>query len=114
MSGYSEQELLAMSISDVEAQEIPSEVARIRSIMARGEDRFENRHRRKDGSIFPVELSAQSKTSHGGQMIAFLGDVTERKQAEIALRKSGLQVRRFGVVRRSPLGFSSDADLCGN
>jgi hypothetical protein len=44
-------------------------------------------------------------------MIAFLGDITERKQAEIALRESGLQVRRFGVVRRSPLGFSSDADL---
>jgi PAS domain S-box-containing protein len=66
MSGYSEQELLAMSISDVEAQEISEVVALIRSIMARGEDRFESRHRRKDGSIFPVEVSAQYKTSDGG------------------------------------------------
>jgi two-component system sensor histidine kinase UhpB len=61
--------------------------------MARGEDRFESRHRRKDGSIFPVEVSAQYKTPDGGQMIAFLRDITERKQAEIALRESGVQLQ---------------------
>ena len=96
MSGYSEQELLAMSISDVEAQEIPSEVvARIRSIMARGEERFESRHRRKDGSIFPVEVSAQYKTPDGGQMIAFLRDITERKQADEALREHADRLRQL-------------------
>jgi two-component system sensor histidine kinase UhpB len=96
MSDYSEQELLAMSISDVEAQEIPSEVvAHIRSIMARGEDRFESRYRRKDGSIFPVEVSAQYKTSDGGQIVAFLRDVTERVRVENALRESTDRLRRL-------------------
>jgi PAS domain S-box-containing protein len=94
MSAYSERELLAMSISDVEAQEVPSEVvAHIRRIMARGEDRFESRHRRKDGRIFPVEVSAQYRTPDGGQMVAFLRDITERKQAENVLRDSGIQLQ---------------------
>jgi PAS domain S-box-containing protein len=94
MSAYSEQELLAMSISDVEAQEIPSEVvAHIRRIMAQGEDRFESRHRRKDGRTFPVEVSAQYRTPDGGQMVAFLRDITERKQAENVLRDSGIQLQ---------------------
>jgi PAS domain S-box-containing protein len=106
MSAYSEQELLAMSISDVEAQEMPSEVvAHIRRIMARGEDRFESRHRRKDGSIFPVEVSAQYRTPDGGQMVAFLRDITERKQAENVLRDSGIQLqalaRRLVELRES-------------
>jgi PAS domain S-box-containing protein len=105
MSGYSEQELLALSISDVEAQEIPSEVvAHIRSIMARGEDCFESRHRRKDGSIFPVEVSAQYKTSDGGQIVAFLRDVTERKRAEEAVRE-GQELLRL-VLATLPVGVA--------
>ncbi len=102
MSGYSEQELLAMSISDVEAQEIPSEVvAHIRSIMVRGEDRFESRHRRKDGSIFPVEVSAQYRTPDGGQMVAFLRDITERKRVEMALQKNEQLLSETQVLGRT-------------
>src|SRR6266568_3294503 len=102
MSGYSEQELLAMSISDVEAQETPSEVvAHIRSIMVRGEDRFESRHRRKDGSIFPVEVSAQYRTPDGGQMVAFLRDITERKRVEMALQKNEQHLSETQVLGRT-------------
>jgi PAS domain S-box-containing protein len=60
MSGYSAQELLAMRIPDLEvAETAAATAARIQKIMAQGEDRFESRHRRKDGSILDVEVSVQ-------------------------------------------------------
>ncbi|HWR59878.1 MAG TPA: PAS domain S-box protein, partial [Thermodesulfovibrionales bacterium] len=77
MSGYSEQELLTMSIPDLECVETPSDIAaRIEKILKQGEDRFEGRHRRKDGSSFPVEVSAQYKPTRGGHMFAFMRDIT--------------------------------------
>ena len=57
MSGYSEPELLAMGVADLEAAEKAADTAtHLRKVMRRGEDRFESRHRRKDGSIFNVEI----------------------------------------------------------
>ncbi len=92
MSGYSAEELLAMRISDLEAEETASETAgHIRSIISRGEHRFESRHRRKDGSTLHVEISAQYKPGEGGRMATFVRDLIERKRAEELLRQSGEQ-----------------------
>ncbi len=86
MSGYSAPELLTMRIFDLEAAEDYDQTAkRIKKIMAQGEDRFESRHRRKDGSIFDVEISVQHRSDEGRQVV-FVRDITERKRAEEALR----------------------------
>jgi PAS domain S-box-containing protein len=62
MSGYSEQELLTMHTPDLEAVEAHADTAaHLQRVLARGEDRFETRHRRKDGSTFAVEISVQYK-----------------------------------------------------
>jgi PAS domain S-box-containing protein len=82
MSGYSEQELLTMHIPGLEAVETHADTAHLQRVMARGEDRFETRHRRKDDSTFAVEVSVQYKLAEGGRLIAFLRDITERKLAE--------------------------------
>ena len=88
MSGYSAQELLARRIPDLEADETDDQTAaHIQKTMAQGEDRFESRHRRKDGSIFDVEISVQYQAAKDGRMVAFLQDITERKRAEVALRQ---------------------------
>ncbi len=82
MSGYTEAELLTMSISDLEATEAPADTAaRMQRILAQRENRFESRHRRKGGSIFEVEVSAQYKPTEGGSIVAFLRDITGHKQA---------------------------------
>jgi len=94
MSGHSAQELLTMRIPDLEAAETADDtVAHIEKVMAQGEDRFESRHRRKDGSEFDVEVSAQYWPLEGGRFVAFLQDITERKQAERELRKSEAGLR---------------------
>ncbi len=89
MSGYTEQELLGMRIIDLESAETAAATAaHIQVIIAKGEDRFISKHCKKDGSMFDVEVSVQFKDVEGGRIIAFLQDITERKQAEESLRKS--------------------------
>jgi len=81
MSGYSQQELLAMNISDLEVIESESDTSsHMQRISLQVEDRFESRHRRKDGSIFDVEISVQYMPIEGGQFMAFLHDITENRK----------------------------------
>jgi PAS domain S-box-containing protein len=50
---------------------------------------FDLRHRRKDGSVFPVEVRIRSITMEGRSYgLALTRDMTERKKAEDALRES--------------------------
>jgi PAS domain S-box-containing protein len=94
MSGYSKQELLQRHVTDLESIETASETAtHIQKILTQGNDRFESRHRGKDGSIFEIEISVLYRPDKGGQMVAFLRDITARKRAEEALRNSERQYR---------------------
>ncbi|MBA4374511.1 MAG: hypothetical protein C0402_16800 [Thermodesulfovibrio sp.] len=82
MSGYSEKELLTLSVPILEAAESAGDItAHIQKIMTQGDDRFESRHRRKDGSIFDVEVSVKYQSVEGGWLVAFLRDITELKRA---------------------------------
>jgi PAS domain S-box-containing protein len=87
--GYSRDELLNMSIKDIEAIEKPEDVAeRIRKIEKIGCDSFESRHRRKDGGIVDVEISINYLAVGGGRTCVFIRDITERKRMEEELKNS--------------------------
>ena len=89
MSGYSRDELLHMYITDLDADENPTEtVERIREIAKRGTAFFETRHRRKDGTIFSIENSVTYVGKREGSVVCFCRDITERKQAEKALQEN--------------------------
>lgn len=89
MSGYSEQELLTMNVTELEADESDHDIAdRIRLLMERGEARFDSLHRRKDGTVFCVEVSVKYLQLDHGQCVFFLHDITDRKQSETALKES--------------------------
>jgi PAS domain S-box-containing protein len=89
MIGYTREELLKMAIKDIEAVEKPEEtMQRIKKVVEHGGDRFETKHRCKDGRIIDIEISVNYHNIDEGQMIVFVRDITERKKIEKALRES--------------------------
>ncbi|EMS77334.1 two-component system sensor histidine kinase NtrB [Desulfotignum phosphitoxidans] len=87
MTGYSRKELVGMTIGNLDTIEsFDITAARIERIVTNGSESFETRHRRKDGTTFPIEISATWMTSNGGRLICFGPDITERKQTENRIR----------------------------
>ena len=83
MTGYERHEIVGLSIPDLDEGEPPAETAaRIERIIANGHEIFVARHRRKDGSIFPVEISASYLESEGGQLFCFCRDITYQQKAQ--------------------------------
>jgi two-component system, sensor histidine kinase and response regulator len=59
MVGYTREELSTMSITDIAVEETAEQTAqRLKRFREQGYDRFESRHRRKDGTVIDVEVSA--------------------------------------------------------
>ena len=82
MSGYTVDELLTLDISTLDAVERPAMTkARIQRIITNGSELFSTLHKRKDGSIFPVEVSVTYINSDPGEFVCFCRDITERKLA---------------------------------
>ena len=99
MSGYSEQELLSMTIADLEIIESSADVAaHIEKIMTKGEDFFTSQHRRKDGSIFDVEVIGQYLHIEEGRIVVFTRDITERKQMEKELFHKQMLLEDMNVI----------------
>ncbi len=62
--------------------------------------------RRKDGTEFPVELSLASwRTAEGIFFTGILRDITERWEAELALRKAASEIR--DLYNNAPCGYHS-------
>jgi PAS domain S-box-containing protein len=88
--GYTRDELLGMTPIDFDADITPAALNEIMRKLRDGELlAFEARHRRKDGSVFPVEIRGQAFWE-GGQryFVSLARDMTDRKRTEEALRES--------------------------
>ena len=95
MTGYTRDELLELWIGDLEATESLAEMtSRMATIATVGFDRFDSRHRRKDGTFVDIEASV-SFWKETSQYICFARDITTHKQADRALQESEAKYRHL-------------------
>jgi PAS domain S-box-containing protein len=89
MLGYTSDEIMNLHVWDWENIARPEQMrGKLDSIGDAG-DHFETQHRRKDGSIFDVEISTNSGVISGKRLyFCVCRDITERKLIEKALRES--------------------------
>ena len=85
--GYSREELLTMNVQDIDPNVDTDAVVMVNEqLKESGSARFETMHRRKDGSIFPVEVNIGTIVLEETYLLNIVRDITERKQAEEVLR----------------------------
>lgn len=98
MLGYSREELLKLKVSDIQVT-MPDEASyREQAERVKKEGAFVVRggHRRKDGSVVPVEVNAKYVAQGGREyFVSVVRDITERKQFEEALQASEERFRQI-------------------
>jgi formate hydrogenlyase transcriptional activator len=96
--GYSRAELLALKVPDLQAPEVRGKVGTvIKGELGRHQDNpFEGLDVHRDGRRIPVEITNAAIEEDGKRLVlSIVRDVSERKQAEQALRQALLEVRRL-------------------
>ena len=95
--GYTRDELVGMTPLDFDPDLTPTMLEELGRRLDAGEMVvFESRHRRKDGSVFPVEVRGRPFWEGGRRFaVALARDITEHKRAEEPLRESE---RRFRTL----------------
>ncbi len=89
MLGYSMEELPSLRTWDFEANLSEAQVRAAFADLSHIDATFESMHQRKDGSVYPVEVSATGASIDGQNVvITVCRDITQRKQADLALRDS--------------------------
>ena len=98
MNGYTREEMIGQSIDllNVSAGKPEQRKTYYHELKKEGIIHMETFHRHKDGHVFPVELSTSAIVIGGREMVLGIDrDITERKQAETALKESEDRYRSF-------------------
>ena len=110
--GYTREELIGMKPTEFDPHADPSFLKGIIERIDAGEVvTFESRHRRKDGTVFPVEVRARLFSDGGRKFsLALVRDISERKRAQALLagEKQLLEMIATGVPLKQILNA-----LCG-
>ncbi|EXJ16172.1 Periplasmic Sensor Signal Transduction Histidine Kinase [Imhoffiella purpurea] len=101
--GYTREELLGERVDRFDPYITSEQLAEIeRAVRVKGALRFETRHRRKDGTSFPVEVVANPIELDGHlHKFAFARDISDRKEADEALKAS--EAFLDSIIVQSPI-----------
>jgi PAS domain S-box-containing protein len=93
--GYTREELLSMSVADIETSFEPGSLEHLWNQIASGPPlTLEGVHRRKDGTTFPVEIRVGVFESEDRPlMLALARDVSERREVEEKIRETEARYR---------------------
>jgi len=111
MNGYTREELINQSINILHPDEIKkvletTDAAKndMNNIKAEGTITIESKHKKKDGTIFPIETSMCLLSLEGESFVIGIDrDITERKTAEEIIRKSEEKYRN--IFENAPIGI---------
>ena len=103
--GYPREELLAMNALDVSSEPDKSTLSIQSAGDGQGHDVPLRWHRKKNGTVFPVAISASSIPWNGRRLVCAIAmDISERFRTEEALRDSEERFRN--VFEQGPLGIA--------
>jgi two-component system sensor histidine kinase AtoS len=90
MHGYTLDEILTMKMTDFDTPEAAQNSPEFMKRILQGEQiKTEIEHRKKDGTVFPVEISAGLlEIGEHKYVLAFDRDITDRKRSEEALQRT--------------------------
>jgi PAS domain S-box-containing protein len=87
--GYSREQLIGRLKSDFDVELDDASIRRLKQrVLAEKAVNFETRHKRKDGTSFPVEVRVNQFEQGGRRFLCLARDITERRRAEQNLRES--------------------------
>jgi len=90
MNGYTREELIGQSVDilNLSAADAAERAAYLERLRREGVLHYETLHRRKDGTVFPIEVSTKLIDLPGRELVLGIDrDITQRKQMEEALAK---------------------------
>ena len=110
--GYSREEFLQLTQEDITAEPEKSDVS-IRRMLREGIARIPLRyHRKKDGTVFPAEISGGVFAVKGRRVIyGAIRDISERLQAEQALHESEERYRMLVDMSPDAIGVVADGKI---
>jgi PAS domain S-box-containing protein len=114
-SGYTRGELLTMRIHDLEATSTPQQCdEQLRRVIETGGAQFETRHRRRDGTVWNVEVSATYRMVGGGRLFVFLRDISERENARRELEEHRGRLEEMVWLRTAELEQAKEVAEAAN
>lgn len=98
--GYTHEEIVSLTLKDLDDPAYSRLQANfIKNIHEPVTTIFETVHRSKDGRLIPIEVSSRPIQYRGGSAImSMVRDITERKEAEVAIRESEKRYRMVGEL----------------
>jgi PAS domain S-box-containing protein len=105
MLGYTKEELLQLTVADLVPKEIAATLPDvITQEMTTGEIFVKAANKRKNGQVFPVQVSTRVVSIEGEpRVLAYVRDITDRERAEAALRESEAMLK--SIFRAAPTGI---------
>jgi len=117
MNGYARAELIGASIALLHPEEIArtmegsveGRLAFVRELAAKGGVTLESVHRRKDGTLFPLETSMSLLTAGGRPLVMGIDrDITDRRRAEDELRLHRDHLEEMVAARTAELAVAKE------